>query len=276
MVDFFLKLVSLLFLAFSLALIIRYGMMVASAWDNFLNNKRKNTFMGFQWYYRMPMAFGVWFDFYFFIVLGGKNYFRVNWWPLRTAAYISCLLFFAALFNRSDFYDYYSLAVVEDDGLLGYLNSGLSYWFFNVLNILYLGLFVTIIIESIRMHSWLSPVRIIIYSVFSGLMASLTLLSFILLIAATMIYLGLKLVWFIFFRRSRKRDDDGESTRSIIGKSYRSFKTELFEWENSRKSLTKKPAKKSAKVVRKRPKIKRSMHIKNNPEIRRFHPDQGQ
>ena len=151
---------------YAASMAIRFGLRLAYAWDDRISNKIRGHHTGFQWYYRIPTSTGVIPEFFFFLVLGRKNYFTNGWWPLRTSFFISLLLFLAALLGRSTVERYYSQAFIAENGFTAYLNSGAAVWYLNMVNLLYLGVFVTLVVESIRMHHGWAPIRILLFTAF--------------------------------------------------------------------------------------------------------------
>ncbi len=280
MINFFIYLIGLVASVFVLAFSLRYGLKAAGSWDDYINSRYINVSQGFQWYYRIPLAIGVIPEFYFFMVLGSNNYFKRNWWALRTTAFISFLLFIVLLTSRSTVESYYSLKLVAENGISVLLTSGLIFWYLNILNLLYIGVFALITIESIRMQHWYAPVRIILYTVLSLLLSTLTLIVLSLIIAFTLIYMAYKIIKFLFFSRKHRRynnkDDinDEESTSKTLKTTFRDFRSELYEWEQTRKTVTNQEKKKKKPTIkRKRPKIVRKSKVVSNENIQRFHPD---
>lgn len=255
----------------------RYGLKVAGLWDERICNKRNSTFYGFQWYYRIPWAIGVVFEFFFFRVLGGDNYFKTNWWAIRTSAYLSFLLFLAMLTSRGTVEAYYSLSpLVEGESTAAILMSNSTVWYLHMINILYLIVGVLITFESIRMHGWLAPVRMLLYGLSCIFISIITIIVLALLIALTLFYLAYKIIkFFMSSRRRHRKYDDDESTPEILNNSYRRFRAELYDWEAERKNtLPERRKEKEPEVKRKRPKIKRKPRKKpKNDDIPRFHPD---
>ena len=150
--------------------------------------------------------------------------------------------------------------------------SGSAYWYLNMVNILYLGLFALISIESIRMHGGWAPVRIIMYILMTIGMAIITLSVLILIIVISLLYIVYKIIkFFMTSSRRRKRrnqddDDDDEGVSETLNNSYRRFRAELYAWEDERRDNPPKPKEKKErpKIKRKRPKIERKP--KTNPK----------
>ncbi len=263
---------------FTIAMSIRFGLRGANAWDQRICNKRNSSFTGFKWHFRIPLSIGVIPEYFYFLVLGRRNYFSTQWWALRAGSYLSLLLFIAALFNRSAVESYYSLSAITEHGITVLFTSGSAYWYLNMLNLLFVGLFTIIIIESIRMHKGWAPVRSILYIVMSILMSLITLSVLILLIAISLLYIAYKIIKF-FMTSSRRRkeaarrdDDDGVS--ETLNNNYRIFRAELYAWEDERKAgRSSIKEEKETIMKRKRPKIKRKPRSKpKNDDIPRFHP----
>lgn len=276
MLNFFISIVIFSVSVFMLGVSIRYGLIGASRLDNYFSIKSGRSFNGNSWFYRLPFSIGFVLEYYFYLVIGGDNYFKTNWWPLKTSAFISILLSFAVLNSRSAVYDYYSFEMIRQQGVLSLLTSGSFTWFLNIITLMYAALFVLIVIESVRMHGIYSPVRVIVYSLLSLLMANLTIIVLGLIVFVTMVYIFFKIVWFLFFssRRSRRRNDEPkeESTWGILRNGLSVFKEDVREWEQGLKSerkYKKETVKPKVKIRRTRPKIKRTY----KSDIPRLHPD---
>jgi len=267
MLRFILLLVGLVASVFTFAMAIRYGLWGASAWDQRICNKRNSNFTGFKRHFRIPLSIGVIPEFFYFMVLGGRNYFSTQWWALRAGSYLSLLLFIAVLFNRTAVQSYYSLSTITENGIMVLFTSGSAYWYLNMVNLLYLGLFALITAESIRMHGGWAPVRIIMYVLMTIAMAIITLSVLILIIAISVLYIVYKIIKFFMTSSRRRReashDDDDEGVSETLNNSYRRFRAELYAWENERRDNRPEP-KERPKIKRKRPKIERKP--KTNPK----------
>ena len=285
MLTFIMLLIGLAVSVFSIAMATRFGLRGANAWDQRICNKLNSSFTGFNWHFRIPLSIGVIPEFFYFIVLGNRNYFSTQWWALRAGSYLSLLLFIAAVFNRSAVESYYSLSTITENGITVLFTSGSAYWYLNMVNMLFIGLFVLIIIESIRMHRGWAPVRSILYITMSILMAVITLSVLILLIAVSLLYLAYKIIKFFMTstrrRRAAARDDDDDGASEKLNNNYRRFRAELYAWENDRKAsrnerkTDRNEHKENKKPVirRKRPKIKRKPKSKpKDDDIPRFYP----
>jgi len=93
---------------FMLAVSVRYGLMGAGRLDNYFSQKNNSNYPGFQWYYRIPFSIGVIPEYFYAIVLTHDNYFNRNWWALKTASFISILVFIAGIKSRSAVTAYFS------------------------------------------------------------------------------------------------------------------------------------------------------------------------
>ncbi|RLD25978.1 MAG: hypothetical protein DRI54_03765, partial [Bacteroidetes bacterium] len=163
--------------AFLLAVSLRYGLKGADRMDDYFSQKNNSDYPGFEWYYRIPFSIGVIYEYFFAIVLSYESYFKKNWWALKTASFISVLVFIATLRNRSAVYTYLSFDFVKENGISALFTSGTFVNFMNIIVLLFVGLFVLICIESIKMHGVYAPVRILVYSFLSFLMADLTIIA---------------------------------------------------------------------------------------------------
>lgn len=276
MLDFFMYLVGGAISIFALAFSIRYGLKGAGNWDSYVASRKYNASEGFGWYYRMPLSIGVVPEYYFFLVLGRENYFKRNWWALRTAAFVTFLLFIPILTNNSTVQSYYSFKFIAEEGISAFFTSGVTFWYLNMLNTLYATVFVMITIESIKMQGWYAAIRIPIYTTLTAFLSVLTLIVLSGIIALTVLYIAYKLIKLFFFKSKKGSDEDydDDSTNSLKNK-YRLFRAELLQWEKSQASVSRTTRKvKKPKIKRKRPKVEREPKAENsNDDIPRFHPD---
>lgn len=277
MLNFFISIVIFAASVFLLAVAIRYGLRGAARLDDYFSRKHNSEYPGFEWYYRIPFSIGVIPEYFYALVIAHDNYFKRNWWALKTASFISVLVFVAGLKSRSAVAAYFSLSFLQDKGLAGFFTSGNFVIFMNIIVVLYVALFVLICIESFRMHGLYAPARIAVYSILSLLMANLTVITLSIIVFVTIAYIVIKIIGFIFFssrRRSRKdeNEEEEETAGSILGGGLRDFKTEFYAWEQEESSGPKpstKVERKTKRVKRKRPKIKRTY----GGDIPRLHPD---
>ena len=263
----------------TLTAIIRFGLKAVYAWDRKICNRLNTSFTGYTWYFRIPLSIGVLLEFFYFMVLGGNNYFSSRWWALRTSSYLSLLLFIAILFSSSDVVNYYSFSFYAENGISALFSSGTGFWYLNMVNLLFLGLIAVISFESIKMHKWWAPIRILFYSVISILMAVVTLAVLGLIIILSLFYIAYKIIkWFMTARkrhRAHDDDDDDKSPVENLNNSYRRFRAELYAWEKERsESIPAEKEKKKPVIKRKRPKIERKPKpVPNDNDIPRFYPD---
>lgn len=277
MLNFFISIVIFAASVFLLAVAIRYGLRGATRLDDYFSQKHNSEYPGFGWYYRIPFSIGTIPEYFFALVLGHDNYFRRNWWALKTASFIAVLIFVAGLKSRSAVAAYFSLGFLQDKGLAGFFTSGNFVIFMNIIVVLYLALFVLICIESFRMHGIYAPIRIFVYSMLSLLMANLTVITLSIIVFVSIAYIAIKIIGFLFFssRRRRRREQEEkeeETAGSILGGGLRDFKAELYAWEqeeSNRPKPTTKVERKTKRIKRKRPKIKRTY----GGDIPRLHPD---
>ena len=279
MLNFLISLVVFSVSVFLLAVSIRYGLRGAARLDTYFSQKQPSGYPGFQWYYRIPFSMGVVPEYFFALVIAYDNYFKRNWWALKTASFISILVFIAGLKSRSAVAAYFSLRFLEGKGMAGFFTSGNFVMFMNLIILLYAVLFVLICIESFKMHGFYAPLRIIVYSLLSLLMANLTIITLSLIVFITIVYVVLKLIVFFFSSRRRRRvkEEEDNSDDSVWEKGLRDFKTELYRWEKEEKSRPEatyhQETKKKKIIKRKRPKIKRTK-ISYGKDIPRLHPDE--
>lgn len=267
---------SLFFMVYS----IRYGLIGMRKLDGYFSRRVKSNYPGFRWYYRIPFSMGVVPEYFFAMVLGHDNYFRKDWWALKTASFISVLVFIAALSNRTAVYDYFSFSFLMENGAGALLTSGTLIWYLNIVFLLFVALFVLICIESIMMHKFYAPVRILAFSIMSAFMAYLTVMTLSLIVFIVVVYFAFKLIAFFFFSSKKKKadeEDSEETATSILRGGFREFKTDLYEWEEEGEdepTLYSNTVEESKKPERKRPKItRRRKKVVQDNEVPRLYPD---
>jgi hypothetical protein len=283
MLNFFISIVVFAASVFLLGVSIRYGLIGAGRLDEYFSAKTGRTFTGYPWYYRLPFGVGFVPEYFFFLVIGSTNYFKTNWWPVKTSAFLSVLIALATLNSRTVVYNYFSFGLIRQEGFLALFTSGTFVWFLNIIVVLYLALFVMIVIESIKMHGIYSPVRIFTYSLLSLMMAQLTVIVLGLIVAISLIYIAFKIIVFLFFssnrRRNRRRDEEEEeSAGSILNGGLQLFKQDVLAWEEEVKAERKSRRNTTNSKPKPRPKVK--IRRKKAPvkkayadDVPRLHPD---
>lgn len=184
----------------------------------------------------LPTRLGKLFDYYQYRVIGETNYFKGISWPVKVASVISLLLFIAFSSNKQGVIDYYSLSFFRENDVATIFGSEISIWFLHVITVSYLVLFGLILIESVRMHKYFAPVRVIMLVLFSVIMSLLTVLSISVLIITSVIYLILRIIRFIFFNKSRKDKTESQSDKKgfeIIGFQDYLYKRASFDPETT-------------------------------------------
>lgn len=273
--NFLISIILFAISVFLLAVSIRYGLRGAARLDDYFSQKHNSDDPGFEWYYRIPFSIGVIPEYFYALIMAYDNYFKRNWWALKTASFIAVFVFIAGLKSRSAVAAYFTFDFLKEGGFSALFTSGNFVMFMNIIVLLYTALFVLICIESIKMHGIYAPVRIAVYSVLSLMMANLTVITLSIVVFVTVVYVIFKIIGFFFSSRRRRRydrEEEEESAGSILGKGLRDFKTELYQWEEEGKTRPKsehKSERKSKKIKRKRPRIKR----KYSSDIPRLHPD---
>jgi hypothetical protein len=279
MLNFLISIIVAAASVFLMILALRYGLKSSDRVDNYFISK-VNGRDGFNFYYRIPFRIGYIPEYFFALILGNENYFNRQWWALKTSSFISVLLFLAILKSRSAVYSYYSLDLISETGFIGLFTSGTFYNFLNIITVLYIALFVMICIESVKMYRIYAPVRIVIFSVLSFLMANVTVITLSIIVFITIAYLVIKVVWFLFFSSKKKRkkeDDDNESVSDIFSGGLRNFISELKAWEDNRQepvhvensNTTRTSVKKKKPIIRR---VKRSVR-KHDDDIPKIYPD---
>lgn len=280
MIKFLLYIISFVGSVFLFSIAINYGLKLADTWDRRISGKLNRSFQGFNWYFRIPFSIGVIPEYFFYLVLRAENYFKTNWWALKLFAFNTFLVFIAVISNNSVANKYYSLSYYTENGISALFTSGVTFWYLNVLTLFFFAIITLIIIESVRMHGWYAPVRIILYSTLSFFMAAVTLMVLSLIITITVLYIAYKIIKFLFFSSSRKKNVDDEDVSEQLNNNYRRFRAELYAWENSYRTSTRtiKREIKKPTIKRKRPKVERKPKPKPRPkfeddDIPRFYPD---
>lgn len=272
MLNFFISVVVFAVATFLLAVSIRYGMLAIGNFDNWLNTKSHREYDGFNWHFRIPFYIGMIPEYFYAMVLGKDNYYKTNWWALKISSFVSMLLFVALLKSRHDVAEYYSLALVTEKGLSAYFTSGTHVWYLNCITLLYASLAVLISIESVKVAHFYAPVRVLFYGILCFLMAGLTLAILGLIVFVSLVYIGFKVIKFLFFNRKRKRivNEDEETAGDILKGGFSTFKNDLLEWEAERRSNRK--TRNSIKK-RKSPVIKRKVTIKEKAPVKPGKPE---
>jgi hypothetical protein len=281
MLNFFISIVVLAFSAFLLAVSIRYGMIGAARLDSWLSTKSKRNFKGFDWYYRIPFPVGTIPEYFYAMVLGKDNYFKTNWWALKTSSFLSVLLFIALLKSRTSVVNYYSLLLSGDQGITAFATSGTFIWYMNIITLSYLALFILICVESVKMAGIYSPIRIIYFGILSIFLANLTVAVLSVIIFVSIVYLVYKIVKFLFFKNNNtsQQYNEEETAGEILNKGFSGFKPDLYEWEAERKAQRKnekvkqKPKRNPVITTRKRIVKREPEVVIHNEDIPRLHPD---
>lgn len=263
---------------FLLAVTIRFGLRNIGKLDAYFSQKNNSTYAGFQWHYRIPFDIGIIPEYFFALVIAYDNYFKRNWWPLKTAAFLSLFLFFAGLNNYTTVMSYFSFQLIREGGFTALFTSGSLVLFLDLIMVLYLALFTLLSIESIRMHGIYAPVRIAAYSLLSFFMAQLSLITISLILFFTFLYIVFKIIKFLFFssRRRRRNEEEEESAGNILNKGMKEFKVELLQWEEEgvTEDETTTYAHNTNSSKKERPKItRRKRKPKEEEDIPRLHPD---
>jgi len=279
MTNFFISIFVFAASVFVLGVLIRFGLTGAGKLDDYLSAKSGRNFTGYPWYYRLPFSISFIPEYFFLVVIGGTNYFKTNWWPLKTSGFISILIALAVLTSRSMVYQYFSFGLLSQKGFTALFTSGTLVWFLNIIVILYVALFVLVCIESVKMHGIFAPVRIFIYSLLSILMAQLVVIVLGLIVALTLLYIAYKIIVFLFFSDGKANNPNKEESAGDIMKSgIRSLKQEIVEWElslktQSQQSVEIKPAKISRKPGAKIKRIQAPAKKVHEGEVPRLYPD---
>jgi len=211
----------LLIIASLIALIffVRYSLKMLSRFDRFFTKRYPHTSKGFRWGIRLPTRVGEVLEFYFYVIIGKKNYMNYSSWPVKLTLIISVFLFLAMLFGRSFVTDYYTFAM---EGPNPYLTGGSNVWFLHLVNFSYFAVLVLVAVDSIKMMGYFAPLRILYFAVVMAASVGASVLSFSLFIAFSVFYLIIKILGF-FFRSRRRYRHEKEQKPSLLAKHYARF-----------------------------------------------------
>ena len=238
MLNFFISLVIAAASVFLMILAVRYGLAAAIKLDNKLINKSSGK-EGFLLFFRIPGRIGIIPEYFYALILGHDNYFTRKWWALKTASFISVLLFIAILKSRGLVYSYYSLELLSELGIKGLFTNGATINYLNIITGLYAVLFIVICIESFRMVRYYAPIRILTFTVLCLLISNITIITLSVIVFITVAYLVIKVIWFFFFSSGKKKKDeeeDEESISDIFSGGLKEFRHDLNEWEEDPES----------------------------------------
>jgi len=269
MLNFFISIVVFGVSTFLLAVSVRYGMVGAERVDNWLLTKTSRDFGGFNWYYRIPFAIGAIPEYFYAMVLGNANYFKTNWWALKTASFISVLLFVAILKSRGAVLSYFSLNFMSEKGIVALFTSGTFVWYLNFITLMYIALAVMVMLESIKMGGIWGLLRAAYMGLMCLLMANLTIAVLTVIVFIAVIYLIYKVIKFFFFsdKKHQRTNDDEEDAGEILQEGFSGFKSELYAWEAERTTSAPRPKK---VVPKRKPIIKRTV---KKPTTKKTHHD---
>ena len=272
----------ILFLAsvFLLVLSVRFGLKNMGRLDSYFSQKNNSNYLGFQWFYRIPFGVGAIPEYFYAVVLSYESYFKRNWWPLKTASFISVLVFVATLKDKSAVANYFSFNFVKENGISALFNSGNFIILLNIISLLILGLFILLCIESIKMHGIYAPIRIFAYGLLSLLMANLTIIMLSIIIFFVVIYILFQILKFIVFSyRYRRRYGyyyEDKKPDDTLKKGFNQFKKDLYIWEEESKNETTTLTEVSTEPTqREKPKItrRRKLIVNNTNEIQGLRPN---
>jgi len=200
---------------------IRYGLLLAGYLDPKLSALLQSSWPGFNWYWKLPYRAGLVTEFFFSILTGKRNYFKPNWWPLKLTGYLAFLLFLALLFSRSGTLHYlrnlwYNGILFPPAGELTFLTVYLI-----TVTLLLAGVMLLLTAESVRMHYFLFPVRLLLYSCLSILFGLLSLLTLVVLMIYPLLYLVSRIT--------------GANPFASLSENYVRFRETLTLWQEKRR-----------------------------------------
>jgi hypothetical protein len=216
MLNFILKLVLGIAGLVGLIFFIRYSLTMLSGFDKFFTKRYRHTSRGLRWGIRLPTKVGEVVEFYFYVILGKKNYMNYSSWPIKITLIISMFLFLAILTSWSFVANYYTFQ-------LGYYYEGGSIlWYLHLITLAYLSVIVLVSVDSIKMMGYFAPLRILYFGVVMVASIGASVLSFSLFIAFSFFYLIIKILGF-FFRSRRRYRYEKERKPSLLARHYARF-----------------------------------------------------
>lgn len=197
---------------------VRYSLTLLSRFDRFFTKKYRHTSRGLKWGIRLPTRVGNLLEFYFYVIMGKKNFMNYSSWPVKLTLIISVFLFLAMLTGRSFVTEYYTLGL---EWPTGYFSGGSKLWFLHLVNLSYLGVIALVAVDSVKMMGYFAPLRIGYFFIVMLASVGASVLSFSLFIAFSLVYLVLKVIGIFLTggRRSYKR----EKKPSLLAKHYARF-----------------------------------------------------
>ena len=198
---------------------VRYSLKMLSKFDKFFTKRYPHTSKGLRWGIRLPTKVGEVLEFYFYVIMGKKNFMNYSSWPVKLTLIISVFLFLAMLFGRSFVTGYYTFAL---EGSNPYLTGGSNVWFLNLVNFAYLSVLVLVAVDSIKMMGYFAPLRILYFAVVMVASVGASVLSFSLFITFSVFYLIIRILGF-FFRSRRRYRYKKEPKPSLLAKHYARF-----------------------------------------------------
>ena len=211
--------------------LIRIGLILGRRLDLCFRKILQSRFRGFTGYFRLPFRIGLILEFSFYLILGRKNYWQSNWWSLKCTAYIMLLFFPVLLLSCQHTLSLISLILLPDGLLTLFETNTFLSWVLVVLMSAETLVIILLVVESILMHYFLAPVRIVLYSILLSLFGAFSLIS----LFALLLY---PVIWII-------TRFGGTNPFHLLRRKYDPFIESLEAWrEKKRFLLENKPHKK--------------------------------
>lgn len=230
MLGFFHRILIVIGITIALGVIIRLGLRLIHYVDRRYMPVGKKDFEGFTWYFRLPGRVGDLVEYYFYFLLGNRDFFSRRAWPIKIAGFLSLLLCIAFLFKYRFARDYLMLENL-DQGISYYVHSGFWGWYINTIVIGFIILVALIIAESIRMggkRAWLRPG---IYIVLSVLTTACTYLFMASLVVVGILYIIVRFIISLVARRRVIHGESGWLERNFKIMTFSTFREALKMWE---------------------------------------------
>jgi hypothetical protein len=195
---------------------IRYSLTMLSGFDKFFTKRYRRTSRGLRWGIRLPTKAGELTEFYFYVILGKKNYMNYSSWPVKITLVISMFLYLALLTSRGFVVDYYTFQLGG-----GYFEGGSILWYLHLVTLAYLTVVALVTFDSWKMMGFFASLRILYFVVLMIAATIASALTFSLFLVFSFFYLVIKIIMAFFV--SRRRRHSTESKPPFMAKHYARF-----------------------------------------------------
>lgn len=255
-----------------LAVLVRFGLRLIALIDKKFVPKTGSAFNGFAWFFRLPGKVGDLAEYYFYFLLGSKDFFSRRAWPIKVAGLLSLLLYIAYLLKGAFTKSYLSFEYFNDD-VLFFLHTGFWGWYLNTIVSGYLALVTLVTLESTRMKGLRAPLRVLSYLVLTAATTTCTFLFMASLLVAGIIYIVIRFILSLFLR---SRIVGGESrwlSENLNIMTFTYFRQVLKVWEDD---LSNGNIELESEVTVKKPPLKKktvTKEVKPDSSIPKAYPD---